>query len=512
MEFYKHLKENKIYDFLEHTEYVSPVIVKYDKFKEFVTDILITNRKVLLYGDYDPDGLMCILEWKAFFNKFSYYNYDIFKYRSRTHKVDEFAIRSAIEGKYDYIIINDAGSGDMSNIKKLIAFGVKVIIVDHHQTMYSYKNYPEECVIVNSVLENKYNKERRFKQPELIVSAGALVFILLEKILTDYRKPGKELSAYALCSFYADCVDMSSEINRGIYHMATNLYSDDLPVEIRAFLNKYTSFTRRFIEFHMTPKINSAFRSERFEDLNNVFLTKDFITENKVLEVVESLSQLHAKSATMADTATDIIYFEHVGDFVVGNLNTVNEHINISENRLYNFTGLIANKLADRFKKPAVVYCGNSGNVKGSFRDTLGRNYLNTFKVFSESEGHNAAFGIKLNVFEVPDFLRHLKEFGNNEEAKLVTNEPIKVQGYVLPPNLMELNDIAKYNEFAGITQPLTVLEVIRTYGIKERPDGYGGYLYKWDSYNIKSRRRIPVGSKILIKPTVGKGLKLYAV
>lgn len=512
MEFYRHLKENAIYDFLEPTEYISPAITKYEDFKKAVTDIMVNHRRVLLYGDYDPDGLMCVLEWKAFFKKFDFNNYDVFQYRNRTHKIDDFAILEAIEGRYEYIIINDAGTNDITNINKLIQFGVKVILVDHHQPKYTYDDYPDGCVLINSIMENQLNEKQNSKQPKLIVSAGALVFILLDKVLRDYRRYSRDLSAYALCSLYADCIDMSSPINRGIYHMARNLGDKVLPLEIRLFLNKYTIFSRRFIEFHMTPKINSAFRNENFDGLNTAFLTTEYTTPQIVGNLVDSLTDLHQNSATLVNTATDIIYYENVGDFVVGNLNSVNVHIDITKTRLYNYTGLIANKLAERFKKPAVVYCGSGGKVKGSFRDILGRNYLKTFKAFSESEGHNAAFGIKLNVLEVPDFLRNLEDFGVNEEARKVTNEPIKVKGYTVPPSYQELNDMANYNEFAGITHPLVVIEVVRTASMKERPNNYGGYVYRWQNYNINSSRRVPVGCKMMVRPTVGKDLRLYAI
>lgn len=501
MEFY-----DEVDGFFNKVDYVSPPIMRYDEFKCWVNDIINNNRKVLLYGDYDPDGLNCIFIWKETFHLLKFKNFEIFRYRSRTHSLDIKAKEKAISGDYDYIIINDASSSDMDSINQLVNAGLKVIIVDHHQTRYDYKDYPENCLIINSTIENRYNKE------DLVVSAGALCFILLHKVLCDYRIPCFHLSAYALFSLYADSIDMSNNLNRGIYFMATSLSPALIPVEIDAFLNSYQVLCRRFIEFHMTPKINSAFRTEHFEELNKYFLDEKRATTEGSRELVEFLTNLHKLSAEMVATASDIIYHEVHDSFVVANLNTVNAHIDIRENRLYNFTGLIANKLAERYKKSAVVYCGLKGNIKGSFRDLYGRNYLSIFQKFCKAEGHNSAFGINMQMFEIHDFLNHLRIVDKKFSIDKSLNSPILLTNYTVPPDVYILRDMSIYNEFAGNKCPLALVEITRRQDISERPSGYGGYIYRWGAYNIHSRRRIPIGTKMSIRPTVGKGMKMYVV
>lgn len=502
MEFY-----NKGKDFFTRVEYTSPKFLKYDKFKSCISDIINNNRKVLVYGDYDPDGLYCALQWKEFFHLVRHDNYQIFKYVNRTHALDIKAKQKAIFERFDYIIINDAASGDMEAIETLVSFGVKVILIDHHQTKYCYDDYPENAVIINSVLENRESKDSN-----LTVSAGALVFMLLYKVLDDYRIPGIHLSAYALASLYADSIDMSSEYNRGIYFMATSLDEQSLPLEIACFLNNYMKFCRRFVEFHMIPKINSAFRSEDFGVLNACFLTEKRVSRSRLLELVDYLAALHKTSAEMVGTASDIVYHEVLDNFVLANLNSVNMHINIRDNKLNNYTGLIANKLGERYKKSVVVYCGIDGNIKGSFRDLYGRNYLSIFQQFTNAEGHNAAFGINMKMMDIHDFIKHLKIVDSRFNVQANTNEPIIMRGYQIPPDVYALQDMAIYNEFAGNQSPLALIEVARRGDMHERPSGYGGYIYTWGDRTIHCRKRTPVGTKLMIRPTIGKTLKMYAI
>lgn len=502
MEFY-----NKGKDFFTRVEYTSPKFLRYEEFKEAISDILNNNKRVLVYGDYDPDGMYCALQWKEFFHLVRHKNYEIFKYRNRTHALDIKAKQKAVFERFDYIIINDAASSDMEAIETLVSFGVKVILIDHHQTKYSYKDYPQGSIVINSVLENKENKDSN-----LTVSAGALVFMLLYKVLEDYRIPCYHLSAYALASLYADSIDMSNEYNRGIYFMAMDLTEQTLPPEISCFLNNYMKFCRRFIEFHMIPKINSAFRGERFELLNKCFLTERRVSRTELIELVAHLTNLHKASADMVSTASDIVYHEVLENFVVANLNSVNMHIDIRENKLNNYTGLIANKLGERYKKSVVVYCGINGNVKGSFRDLYGRNYLNIFQQFTNAEGHNAAFGINMKMMDIHDFLNHLKIVDSKFNVQANTNEPIVISGYNAPPDIYTLQDMALYNEFAGSKTPLALIEIVRRADMHERPSGYGGYIYSWGDRTVHCRKRTPVGTKLMIRPTIGKTLKMYAI
>ncbi|GAA0101668.1 hypothetical protein UT300012_23830 [Paraclostridium bifermentans] len=509
MEFY-----NVADKYLCKVDYQSPEIKQYDKFKMFMNDIIYNKKRVLIYGDYDPDGAFCVLQWRAGLRLFNVSDYEIFKYRKRMHTLDPFAVDKAMEGRFDYIIISDAASNDMENINRLVGFGVKVIIVDHHECKYSYADYPEDCCIINTMMENRENEEvLAGKQEPFVLSGGALVFVLLYKLAQDYRIPCHHLAPLAVSSMYADCVDMSSELARGMYFMARDIDAKMLPAEVDAFLNNYTRFSRRFVEFQMTPKLNAAFRMERFNYLNDNFLSKKLPTRGELNVMVSSLTELHQHSSELVSKATDIIYHEVKDNFVIGNLNTVNEHIDVRGTKLYNYTGLIANKLAERYKKSAVVYYGMDGKIKGSFRDLYGRNYLNIFQSFSESQGHPSAFGIKLNALQISDFLHSIDLVDSNFAIKGINNEPI-IEGNWgnEPPDDRVLNDMAMYNEFAGIKLPFVLLEVYKNQSMRETRTHYGEYMYRWGDRNIHSRRRIINGSKMLIRPTVGKSVKLHAL
>ena len=513
MDFYMQSNANFCY-----VEYKTPFISRYKEFKIILADILSKNLKCLIYGDYDPDGMMSVMSWKNFFMRLKFDNYDIVKYTVRTHTIDPLAIKEAVEGGYDYLIINDAGSMSMEDLKYLDSQGVRVILIDHHETKYYYDDYPSGVFVINSTIENKMKEDTgdRFfgmfpiGDEPLKVSAGALVFILLDAYLADLGIPSGYMCSYALLSLYADCIDMDNNTNKGIYYRAYDL-DENLPPEIKIFLEPYLRFCRRFVEYYVAPKLNAAFRSENFECLNRGFLCKRTAAPSVLMEMKAKVIDLHSHSKEIVEMASDTIVHEVWNNFVVAKLNTVDDFVSVNDNKLYNYTGLIANKLAERYNKSAVVYCVYNGAIKGSFRDLQQRNYLSIFQKFCDANGHQSAFGFKLGFYEVSDFLACLRIVDADFEQKSSLNSPIIVDD-LLQPDYNLLDDMAIYNEFAGVGIPLALVKLTRRVDMTESRNKYDKYIYKWGIYAITSVRRIPVGEPILIRPTVGKGLKLYAI
>ena len=498
------LTEKGLANIMVQVEYESIQLENSEKIYSYLDDIKLNNKRSLVYGDYDPDGMMSIEVWKDCFRQIGYTNYTVFKYGERMHKLDPFAIRTAIVGRYDYIIISDACTNELDKIKELIQFGVKVIIVDHHRTKLTYADFPRECAIVNSTLETR---------TPLTVSAGALVFILLDYYLHHrIRKVDTStMACYALISLYADCIEMSSKINRGIYYKAVAIPTKNLPADVRVFMKPYHQFTRRFIEFKYGPKLNCAFRQELFDLLNEYIDAKIYSNVVAMKSGIDTLQQIHQKSVEMTDKVTDIIEYKELDNFILANINSVDNYVNVMDNKLYNYTGLVANKLADRYGKCAVVWCSKGMEIKGSFRDLLSRNYLNVFQQFCEAEGHNSAFGMHINPLEFNLFIKFLKKIDKKFTVESIENEPIIMIHNGISPDSDLIEEIALYNEFSG-TIPLAMIRVNFGSGFTQMKTKFGGYKYKWGEYAVSSSRNLVTDSQVLLKPVKGKKTRLYVV
>lgn len=501
MTFYDTLEEIGLSQILDIPEYNPIKFENAEKIYASIDDFRKNNSKVLIYGDYDADGCMCVKDWVLFMQWVGHTNYEIYEYADRMHTLDPGAVKQAIEGDFQYILVNDTGSSELGEnglITKLLAHDIKVIIIDHHFTAYNYEDYPENCAIVNNVIENRMHPEN----VEVIVSAGCLVYLILDYYLKSRNivKYTAQMACYALVSLYADSIDMSSELNRAIYYEAMTIRDyGKVPLDIQIFIEKYTTFCRHFIEYGYAPKINCCFRNEMFGVLNDYLEC----THDSVMIMtgkVKLISELHLQTAKLIGEVVEKIEYEVLNNFVIANLNSVANEYDIEQTRLYNFTGLIANKLAERHGKCCVVWCARNGKIRGSFRDLQSRNYLPIFKQFCKADGHPPAFGFSLSLWQYNSFIESIKRVDKYFYLEDANNKPIIIGHPGLLPDTTLLQDIARYNEFSGSRIPLALIKKRMTADIRETVSSYG-YKYRWGNFNISSPRRIKKGEEMLIYP-----------
>lgn len=497
MDFYEELSKIGKTDVLYSPNFKMPVFFQEEKIMEALMEIIRENKRVFIYGDYDADGAYSVECLKETFNYLGHDNYECFRYSSRTHNVDITAVNKAITENFEYMIICDAGSSDPDLMGRLHMMGVKVILLDHHQSVFSYKDFPH-TLMINTSFEN------RERDDEIIVSAGALTFLVCEKLIERFNRPKLEsLTALALCSLYADVIDMTSDTCRHIYYRAMALSKSSLPKLIQRFMGQYDTFTRRFIEYRLNPKINSLFRSERF-DLLNLLLNWTPESNISIYDIVQKVDEVYSKDRDEVAKASDILEHEVLNHFVIGNLSSVGDAIDIPEHKIHNYTGLVANRLASKYNKTAIVYADTGVDVKGSLRDLYGRNYLDLFKQFSNSKGHNSAFGIHINYLEFSEVISYIKMIDQQFFINTISNEPIIVPHNLVIPDTTLVNHMSLYNEFSGVGSPTAFIS--KVWLDTRRPYNNSSYYYKypWGPYKVKTPNPIRVGSEILIKPYKG--------
>lgn len=499
MGFYDTLKEYGMTELLSRIEFKAPDFRNQDKVYSIIKDAILQKKRIFIIGDYDVDGLMCIKILQKGLEYLGAQNVDVFKYRSRTHVLDPVAVQECIQGGYDCCIIADCGSNSRSLLRRLLNYGIQVILLDHHETMMGYDEYEQlgNIAVINAMLEEE----------DYSLSAAALCYCVMSKMCADECVYEKGLSVYAIISLYADCMNMHHPLNRAIYYRAVAVAQSDIPKDVAMFMNSYQVISSRFINFWFSPRINAMFRSENLRVLNKLFLSKDVST----VEIAECLEEVEVKYQEIRNLilkVADIIQVTEMETFVVADVRSVDEVIDVDENRLWNYTGLIANTLADNYSKAAFIYCEHGGNIKGSVRDIFGRDFLSPFSQLCKADGHNPAFGVYIRLLDLEDFLINLNRLDKKITFSVVSNKPI-VLNYVYQEadkNLIE--DVAQINEFASVGVPVILLRKQRVGAMREIKTEYS-YKYGWGDYWIQSQHAQGFGSWMLLRPTKAIKTKL---
>ena len=501
MDFYSILEERGLLDVLRRVEYEPPSFVGWEKVKSFLLDIVRNGKSVYVEGDYDVDGLCCSLVIQDSFKYFGVENFYIYRYRKRTHSVDPVAVQQCIQGHYDYFLVADTGSSDLGLLQQLTSRGIKVIVLDHHNTEFTYEDFGDDIAVINTTIENELGGK-------LALSAGALSFIVMDLL---GRELGRELpqsfSAYATTSLFADIMDMHNELNRALYYYSVEQPEDELPPQLTYFKNQYSKFNARYIGFWYSPRINACFRSENLGVLNDLFFNPRTAEDRK--NYIEYIERVYTSSRSLVSKVADITnaFCYDMENFVFADLTNLEQYYDLEECKLYNYTGLIANKIAERHGKTGVVVCPYDGAIKGSVRDLRGRNYFEIFKQLCYAGGHNSAFGIKINILDFDRFMLDLDNVDRNYSISEIGNAPIiiNVDNELIDEAMLE--DMARYNEFASPNVPVVLLQK-RMVGISEVYSSYY-YKYKWDEFEIQSDTKVRLGETVLIKPLFSSRLKL---
>lgn len=506
MDFYEKLAEEGLSNMLTRVSYTPIHFINQDKVNTFLREMLQDeDAKVFVYGDYDVDGAMFTMVTLSTLKKLGVHP-DVFRYRKRTHDLDKEAVRYCIQNKYTHFIIGDTASSDLKTLKMLVSYGVHVLVLDHHMTVYDYDDFKEAGVtIINTTVENAELGKERYH-----LCAGALAFCVFDSFMRE--ELGEELeeeSAFALVSLYADCMDMSDIINRSLYYKATELSKVSLPKYILHFMNEYQSLNARFIGYWFAPRINSLFRSEHFDVLNE-YLFGD-VSSSERIQLIERIDEIYSNDREMVGMLSDLVDVEQLQHFVVCNLQTAADKHPKYFSNLPNYTGLVANKLAERYGKTAVAYCSAQNEYKGSVRDPYSRTYLPLFQQICYAGGHGPAFGLKIKLFELSSFLKKLETIDQYFHIDDVENKPlIFTHEYAIPDDGL-IEDMALYNEFSGNHLPIAYLQKSIVGALKPKQTSYY-WRYDWgDNYFIQSDFPLEFGSKVLIKPVHTARTKLLA-
>lgn len=502
MDFYDELDFRGMRGMLRVPLYKPPDYAGWTKVKAFLEDIVNNKRSVYVVGDYDVDGLMCALVIKDSLKALGVEDFYIYHYRSRTHNIDRVAVQQCIQKHFDYFIVADTGSSDIGLLRHLTDCGVKVIVLDHHNTDFDYDDFNEDIAVINTMIENRHGSSFH-------LSASALCFTVFDKLFAGLgMNTPSSLAPYAAVSLLADIMDMSDELNRSIYFLGTRMPEEELPKPLVYFKGQYHKFNARYIGYWFSPRINACFRAEQFMFLNQLFIEdSDAAVKSKCIEMIE---KIYVESRKLVQKVTDVLeaYTMKFHNFVFADLRSVAPYFSAEAFKLYNYTGYIANGLANRLGLTAIVVCDMGNYYKGSVRDRLSRNYLNVFRQLCYAGGHNSAFGIRIPKLDMDMFLDDLQRIDELYSIQTVGNEPIISEVGALSPDMAMLNDIARYNEFTGPSVPVALIRKQFIGNVREQHSSYG-YRYLWDDVMIQSSYRVSFGRYVLLKPYYSWKLKL---
>ncbi|WP_456389464.1 single-stranded-DNA-specific exonuclease RecJ [Hydrogenimonas sp.] len=346
------------------------------------------NERIAVVGDYDVDGVVSSALMDEFFETIDYPVDIVIPNRFGDGYGVSLSVLERIDA--DVVITVDNGIAAIEAAEACRARGIDLIITDHHTPS---EKLPDAYAIVNPK-----KRECTFAYPEICGAQVAwfLIGALKQKMGLDI-KMGRFLDLLAL-AIVADVMPLTS-INRPLVQKGLQMLSTSRRPAFeaaRSYLGKQR-FSAEDIGYGIAPRINSAGRMEDAAVALKFLRAKTIDEASSGWIMLDTLNQ--ARRQEEAETTAMAIDMANHNDPVI---------VVAGEGWHEGVLGIVASRLVDRFKKPAIVFSVKNGRAKGSGRsigDVDLFALLNRCKSFLTAfGGHKMAAGLSLDKEKIEVF------------------------------------------------------------------------------------------------------------
>lgn len=458
------------------------------------------GEKVLIYGDYDVDGVTA-----------STVMYDTLKLAGITevgvmlpnrfldgYGMSKKVVQKARETGVGLVVTVDCGSRNHEIIRELGDAGVEVIVTDHHECS---ETLPEAVAVVNpkrpdslslaivalkgtEMAQERRKIERAVGELRELAGAGVAFKVTQALVSAGMIPAGQEkwLLDLVLIGTVCDSMRLTGENRRLCYYGMKVLAKTRRP-GLKELMR--VAGTKRLggeaIGFQLGPRLNAAGRMETAEHALGLLMS-DKKTEAASLAL--ALNRLNEQRRNQQNEAIGEIDERGVGE----------EPVIVVEGGWHEgVLGIIAGRLVEEYKRPAFVLSETDGILKGSGRSFGEFNLAEALSVCGKyiigGGGHAEACGLKLEKAKLGDFRRAVNGYYRglgleNQERFLGVREDLEVQDFE-DLSLELLDELRKLEPFgAGNAEPVFLLPEVRVVeASKMGAEGEHLRLIVWDQH-----------------------------
>ena len=365
------------------------------------------KEKIIIYGDYDADGITSITVLKTFLEERGLEVASYIPNRlDEGYGLNKQAIKKIYDDGYRLIITVDCGISGIDEVDYANSLGMEVLITDHHEPGQSL---PNALAIVDA-------KRKDNKYPFNQLAGVGVVFKLIQAISMKLNLDEKEYLKYLdiVCiGTISDIVPLVDE-NRVIAKLGLKLVNQTKNIGLSALLELvgFKEIDSGTISFGVAPRINACGRMGDEQVALDLFLSKDYETAKEIaIKLNEYNSERQSIEKQIFDEATQKIEKEEKKNacIIVG-----------GEGWHHGIIGIVASKVTDIYFKPSILVCFEGNHGKGSGRSIPGFDLHEALmQCSSELEkfgGHAMAVGVTVEKSKFGKFKTELEEYAKKCE------------------------------------------------------------------------------------------------
>jgi len=391
---------------------------------KIVIDAVNKKEKIVIYGDYDVDGVTStVILYKAL----KAYGADIYYYipdrAKEGYGLNKDTISKLHNIGYNLIFACDNGIAAIEEVKFIKELGMRIIVLDHHEPAFLEDDGIRKDIIPDSdaVIDPK-QKDCNYEFKQLCAAGLSYKFAnLFFKYVNIKYKYELELFIFAMIATICDVVDLLDE-NRAIVKIGLKYINKKEKITNKGLkaLIKYSGVEDKVIDeytigFIIGPCINAAGRLENAMLAVDLFTTDD---EQKAFELAQKLSELNETRKMLTKNASEKVIDK------IENSDIINDKVLViyDESIHESIIGIVAGRVKERFYKPTIVITKSEKFAKGSARSIKQYNIFEELlkykHLFVRFGGHSMAAGLSIKE----ENIRILRKF-LNENCPLKEND-----------------------------------------------------------------------------------------
>ncbi len=389
---------------------------------ERITQCKQNHKHIVIYGDYDVDGITSTSILYMFLKKAHYdVSYYIPNRQTEGYGLNKEAI-AKISEYADLIITVDTGIAAIEELEFAGSIGIDIIITDHHECQDEMpKGY---CVI---------NPKRKDSTYPFNALAGVGVTFKLIHALAIHEHIEEEIWEYidlVAIGTIADVVPLIHE-NRVMTYLGFEAIQNTKNIGLRALIqvtgesDVKEKITSNKIAYQIGPRINAAGRLSDAKIGVELFTSKDETSAKRLAEM------LNDENKKRQDMEAGIL--EQAEEYIKNHIDVTREKIFVVVGKEWHHgvIGIVASKIMSKYYRPTIILTEEDGVLSGSARSIEGFNIFEAIHGMQEYllrfGGHEMAAGLSLQVENLDIFRNRMSHYASEliDEEMLIPSMKI---------------------------------------------------------------------------------------
>ncbi len=436
----------------ENPGYSPLLLADMDKAVARIREALEKNEKILVYGDYDCDGVTAtVMVYDYLENLGADVLYYIPEREGEGYGLNAAAVEKIYQAGVQLIITVDNGISALAEIALAAEKGIDTVVTDHHQPG---EQLPEAVAVVDP-------HRRDCPYPDKNLCGAGVAYKLLCALEDDQGEMLLELYGDLLCvATLADVVPLRGEnrylVRRGLelLEMTQREGLQALATEAGLHLESLSSDN---VTFGLAPRINAAGRIGSVDQAVELLLCQD---PERAAELAHDINALNASRKGMEE---EII--RDISAMIAGQPQLLSGRVVVLAGENWNpgVIGIVASRVVERYRKPCILLTRmEGGELRGSARSVEGFSIIDAIRscgdLLERFGGHPMAAGLSMREEKLESFRQRLESVAR-ERAPRMPVHSLTVDG-TIPLSDVTLEQIRQIERLApfGCENPYPVL------------------------------------------------------